>query len=181
MADRHQHILALEKVNTNLENTFCSTFYKIVLVYEYIGETLEQEIIERAKTSHFFDEKDIWSIFCSCILGLAEMTRLEGGTHKALKLSDIKLTPESGVKILSGEMAVEDDNYSELSPGLILLQSILECCTLKKVENQSCEHMLNLTEKLDYSAEFKNTLKMMLDSRISFVDIEDHLFKLVQD
>jgi phosphoribosylaminoimidazole-succinocarboxamide synthase len=44
LPEKHQHILFLERTNTKLENTFCSTFYKISLLYEYLEHTLQQEI-----------------------------------------------------------------------------------------------------------------------------------------
>lgn len=47
LPEKHQHILYLERTNTKVENTFCSTFYKISLLYEYLDHTLEKEIRQR--------------------------------------------------------------------------------------------------------------------------------------
>ena len=33
LPEKHSHILHLQKTNTHLENTFCSSFYKISLLY----------------------------------------------------------------------------------------------------------------------------------------------------
>lgn len=55
LPEKHQHILYLERTNTKLENTFCSTFYKISLLYEYFDHTLQREIEQRNQQRKVFD------------------------------------------------------------------------------------------------------------------------------
>ena len=38
-----------------------------------------------------FDEKEVWSVLCSCVLGVSEMIRVEGRSHSALSTKDIRL------------------------------------------------------------------------------------------
>lgn len=42
LPEKHSHILQLQKTNTQLENTFCSSFYKISLLYEFIEHSLQE-------------------------------------------------------------------------------------------------------------------------------------------
>lgn len=70
LPEKHEHILFLERTNTKLENTFCSTFYKISLLYEYLEHNLQKEIQQRIQEKKVFDEKEVWSVLCSCTLAV---------------------------------------------------------------------------------------------------------------
>jgi len=40
LTSKNDNVLNLQKTNTKVDNTFCSTFYKIVLIFEFINYSL---------------------------------------------------------------------------------------------------------------------------------------------
>ncbi len=129
LPEKHQHILYLQRTNTKVENTFCSTFYKISLLYEYLDHTLQLEIQQRNQEHKIFDEKEVWSVLCSCVLGISEMIRVEGRCHAALTLKDIRLNQDGLVKVLSLEMVGLDADHDFSKEGTTrqLAVTILNC------------------------------------------------------
>lgn len=139
LPEKHQHILYLERTNTKLENTFCSTFYKISLLYEYLDHTLDKEIKQRAEEKKIFDEKEVWSVLCSCALAVSEMIRFEGRSHSALRTKDLRLTHEGIVKILSLEMVGMEPDHDPNQEGTVkqLALTILNCILMDEITNES--------------------------------------------
>lgn len=71
-------------------------------MYDYSPHSLQQEVEVRFGSGRVFDEKEIWSILCSCSLALAFLER--GGMCPGLVTSeDIRLTEEGVVKLLDHE------------------------------------------------------------------------------
>lgn len=63
------------------------------------------------KDEKVFDEKEVWSVLCSCILGMNEMVRQEGRCHSAISPKDLRVTKEGVVKLLALEMIGLDINH----------------------------------------------------------------------
>jgi hypothetical protein len=94
-------------------SSFCSTFYKIVLVFEYIDYSLQEETANRAKDNRPFTEREMWSVLCSCVLASVHTSRCEGKMHCGLAAKDIRLSPGGCVKLLNHEMIGIDLHHSQ--------------------------------------------------------------------
>ena len=101
LANKNEHILNFQHFTTKSENSFCSTFHKIVLIFEYIDYSLEAEMSARIKDNRPFTEKEMWSVLCSCVLAAVHLVHSEGRMHCGLTAKDIRLTSSGCVKLLS--------------------------------------------------------------------------------
>lgn len=68
-------LLLTSEYLSNIEDMLCSTQHKVYAIYEYPHRNLEQEWAERFVQKRRFEEKEIWSILASCILGLSALQR----------------------------------------------------------------------------------------------------------
>ena len=71
-------------------------------------------------------------------------------------------------------------DQSEGKPKM-LATTLIECLMLERLSNQSKEYLDSLIENLDCSRDMKDMLTMMTHKDIKFTELEEHLFKLVQD
>lgn len=101
LANKNEHILNFQHFTTKSENSFCSTFHKIVLIFEYIDYSLEAEMTTRLKEQRPFTEKEMWSVLCSCVLAAVHLIHTEGRMHCGLTSKDIRLTSSGCVKLFS--------------------------------------------------------------------------------
>ena len=51
----------------------CSNIYKVYAIWEYPYRFLSEEINERAAQGRKFEQKELWSIFASCIFGMSTL------------------------------------------------------------------------------------------------------------
>lgn len=90
------HIQSLLHVDAKCINTFCSAIYRLSVFYEYCEQTLLSEIITRREEgTRYFEQKELWSILCSCTLAFSYL-QSQNVYYSGLTLQDIWLT-ESGV------------------------------------------------------------------------------------
>lgn len=83
---------------TKTEDNFCSNFYKLYVLFEYPHKTLADEIAERQERNSKFQEKEMWSILASCILGLCHLQNAHI-KHQALRTDVILLTSEGSILV----------------------------------------------------------------------------------
>jgi hypothetical protein len=62
-----------------------------------------------------------------------------------------------------------------------LALTILNCILMEDINNDSEDFLLEVIDTLDSSPEMKNILRIMLNPSTRFVDLEEYLFKLVQE
>lgn len=72
---RNDHYLSLEEFFTKSEASFCSIFHKITAVYQYSRHTLRSEVEARLSEGKQFEEKELWSILCSCCLAISYLLK----------------------------------------------------------------------------------------------------------
>lgn len=87
-----RHVSGLTEVISNQQDQYCMTFYKIYALFEFPQRTLDDEINERALQKRRFQEKELWSILASCILGMSHLQK-NSIRHSCLRSSSILLTP----------------------------------------------------------------------------------------
>jgi alpha-D-ribose 1-methylphosphonate 5-triphosphate synthase subunit PhnI len=73
-----------------------------------------------------------------------------------------------------------DHTQNEGTPKMLAL-TLIECITLKELNNEEQSYLERVVERLQCSREMKDALGMMIDPNIKFTEMEEHLFKLVQD
>ena len=87
-----RHVSALVEVISNQQDQYCMTFYKVYALFEFPQRTLDDEINERVLQKRKFQEKELWSILASCILGMSHLQK-NGIKHRCLRSNSILLTP----------------------------------------------------------------------------------------
>jgi hypothetical protein len=102
--------------------------------------------------------------------------------HCGLTPRDIRLSPTGCVKLLSHEMIGMDVSHTE-SEGLpkTLALTLIECINLSKPTNLESNYLEKVVMRLECSKEMKDLLTMMVTKQVKFTELEEHLFKLVQD
>lgn len=95
---RNDHYLSLEEFFTKSETSFCSIFHKVTAVYQYSRHTLRSEVDARLSEHKRFDEKELWSILCSCCLAISYLLK-SGIEFKLVSTREIFLTSEGVVKV----------------------------------------------------------------------------------
>lgn len=108
-----KYVIPLEKVITKVEDQYCSTFYKIYALFEFTERTLENEISERNIQKRRFQEKELWSILASCIVGLSHLQK-HAIKHQALRSSTILISQEGIIKIFDPIATGCQNNYDTL-------------------------------------------------------------------
>jgi serine/threonine protein kinase len=89
------------------------TMYKVYVLWEFPQRTLEDEINERIIQKRRFQEKELWSILASCILGLSHLQK-EDIKHNALKSGVILISPDGYVKLFDPLATGTLSNYEKL-------------------------------------------------------------------
>ncbi|KAL4475150.1 hypothetical protein ABPG74_001846 [Tetrahymena malaccensis] len=93
------NLIKLHNCIQNKESQFCSTFFKVYLVFEYVKNTLEQEVQERSKDQKQpFSEEEMWNILTSCVQG-AHFLYQNKLNHNNIRPSTIYITSNGIVKL----------------------------------------------------------------------------------
>lgn len=61
---QHLNLVKLIKCFNKIDTQFCSTFFKTYLLFEYVSNSLEKEIITRRNAGtpdQYFQESEIWN------------------------------------------------------------------------------------------------------------------------
>jgi hypothetical protein len=74
-----------------------------------------------------------------------------------------------------------DHDLNEEGTPKQLALTILNCLLMDEITNDSQEYLLDLVDSLDSTMEMKNILRLMLNSNTKFLELEEYLFKLVQE
>lgn len=125
----------------------------------------------------------MWSVLCSCVLAAVHLIHCEGRMHCGLTPKDIRFNPSGCVKLLSHEMIGIESHHSQNdgTPKMLAL-SLLECMLMQKLTNQDNGYLQQtINESLECSRDMKDMLLMMIQEDCKFPQLEEHLFKLVQD
>jgi len=85
-------------------SNICSKQHRLIQLYSYETHTLQQELQNRLSEKKHFGWKEIWSILCSTVLGMAHLTKNEI-LHYTLSLQDLILTDQGSIKILPLELS----------------------------------------------------------------------------
>lgn len=80
------------------EAQFCSTFFKVQVVYEHVRNNLLVEIANRLDIGQLFSEEELWNILAQCIIGLNYIYS-NGLVHSNVKASNIYITPDGIIKV----------------------------------------------------------------------------------
>jgi len=82
------HVVNIVGYTTQEKSNFCSTNYKVSIYIEVLEKTLENELQERQKESHFYTETEILSIADSLVSGLS-FFQAQGFSHDDIRTSNI--------------------------------------------------------------------------------------------
>ncbi len=94
-----------------MENTFCSSFYKVNVLLEMIVKSLEDEIEEKALKEDPYTENELWFLLDSVLNGLYYL-QLTGTCHGALRPSAIYQGYNGFFKIAEHTLFNEPPSYS---------------------------------------------------------------------
>jgi serine/threonine protein kinase len=108
-----KYVVGLEKLLTKSEDQYCSTFYKIYALFQFTDRTLQDEVNERNLQKRKFQEKELWSILASCILGLSHLQK-QTIKHQSLRSDSILISQDGVVKIYDPICTGAPTNYDAL-------------------------------------------------------------------
>ena len=126
----HPNLIRLIAYTTKAEVNLCASFYRIMLVLDYVEQDFEQDICVRQVTSEFYTEEQLWYLIESVTNALVALHK-KGTAHGDLKPSNIFVTKIGSYKIAeqsllgiimpsySLRLAGFDDVRSYLSPALV--------------------------------------------------------------
>ena len=127
----------------------------------------------------------MWSILCSAVLAAVQIIRWDPKYNFSLAPQDIRLTENGCVKLLSPEMIGISSHHKNQIPyntPKSLGISIVECFLLDSISNQDSSFLESLIMgRLECSQDMKEILLMMVEGKSSFLEVEEHLFRLVQE
>jgi hypothetical protein len=111
------------------------------------------------------------------------MIRIDGRSHSALSAKDIRLNEEGLVKILSLEMVGMDGDHDVNREGTTkqLALTILNCLLMEEITNDAEEFLVDVVENLESTVEMKSILKLMINPATKFIELEEYLFRMVQE
>ena len=111
------------------------------------------------------------------------MIRVEGRSHSALSTKDIRLNEEGLVKILSLEMIGMSSDHDPNREGTTkqLAITVLNCLLMEEITNNSDDFLGEVIENLESTVEMKNILRLMTNTSTKFVELEEYLFRMVQE
>jgi hypothetical protein len=67
---QHENYLPLERLFCQSHKGLCSESYRLGAVFKATDLTLAEEVASRKAERKPFEERELWSIMCSCVLGL---------------------------------------------------------------------------------------------------------------
>jgi serine/threonine protein kinase len=85
----------------------------LYVLFEHPHKTLNDEIAERQERNSRFQEKELWSILASCILGLCHLQNADI-KHQALRSDTILLAAEGSILVADPYCTSEQTNYETL-------------------------------------------------------------------
>ena len=74
-----------------------------------------------------------------------------------------------------------DHDANEEGTTKMLAITVLNCLLMDHINNDSSEFLYDLVESIECTSEMKNILHMMLSEHTKFVELQEYLFKLVQE
>lgn len=98
LLENAQHLLPVVEHSSSSSNHFCSSVSKISVLCEYPQRTLDDETCERHLQKRRYNEKELWTILASCILGMAHLQR-NRISHEAVRSSQIFVENTGLIKI----------------------------------------------------------------------------------
>ncbi|KAL4467232.1 hypothetical protein ABPG72_005857 [Tetrahymena utriculariae] len=91
-------IVNIIDIKTEINEHFCSNFYKVVIVYEYFDNTLEKLITMNKNQQTPFNEQDIYFLI-DCILSALMCMHYCNFTHCDIRPKTILVSPDGSYKI----------------------------------------------------------------------------------
>ena len=126
----HPSIVRLIAYTSKAEDNLCASFYKILLILDYLEQDFDREINSRKTNSEFYTEEKLWYFLESALSALLCL-QSKGVAHGDLKPSNIFITKNGEYKIaeqsLLGNVMPSyalrlsgfDDVRAYLSPALV--------------------------------------------------------------
>ena len=108
-----KHVGPLEQILSKAEDQYCSTYYKIYALFRFTHRTLRDEIEERKAQQRPFQEKDLWSMLASCIVGMSHLQK-HAIKHQSLSSSAILLSREGVIRVYDPISTGVQTNYDSL-------------------------------------------------------------------
>ena len=107
------HLLQLEQVLTHAEDQFCSAYFKLYALFQWLPRSLDDEVNERSLQKRRFQEKELWSLAGSCVLALSHLQR-QGVPHLCLASRTLLLTEAGAVRLYDPIASAASTNYDTL-------------------------------------------------------------------
>ena len=126
----HPNIVRLIAYTSKAEDNLCASFYKILLILDYMEQDFDRDIISRRTASEYYTEEQLW-YFLESVLSALLCLHSKGVAHGDLKPSNIFITKSGAYKIaeqsLLGNVMPSyalrlsgfDDVRAYLSPALV--------------------------------------------------------------
>lgn len=135
----NRHVAPLVKTFTNSQDQFCMTYFKLFALFLFPQRTLEDEINERGLQKRRFQEKELWSILASCIVGLSHLQK-SNIKHGCLRSSSILISPDGIIKVYDPIATGSPSNYDTLlshrdTPHIYLSPEQVEALKEEKVQH----------------------------------------------
>ena len=85
---------------TNPEDRFCSRFYKCYFIFEFLRDSLSDQISQRKALQNFFTEEELWYLLSSLIYGLSFLQQMKI-SHGDVNPSTILVNEEGAYKVMN--------------------------------------------------------------------------------
>lgn len=95
---RHPNIVQLQDFAYNKNEQFCSSFWKVSMLYEYVNHDLRREITQRSKKGRIFSDFELWYLISS-VVGALIFYKKNQFQHGDVRPYTILITPEGEVKL----------------------------------------------------------------------------------
>ncbi|EGR28032.1 protein kinase domain protein [Ichthyophthirius multifiliis] len=94
----HANIVKLLNYNSQKSTDFCSSFFKINFLYEYLNINLKNEILERQKIHYNYQEGELWYLLDS-LISAAFYLKTKAVFHGDIRPYNVLLTNNGQVKL----------------------------------------------------------------------------------
>ncbi|EGR27196.1 protein kinase domain protein [Ichthyophthirius multifiliis] len=139
----HPNIVKLLNFNSQQNNEFCSSFYKICLLYEYYFNDLKTEISERRRVRIPYTEGELLYLLQSLASAILYL-KSKNVTHGDIRPYNVLLNDIGQVKL--GELYIQSQNMSNYS---LLLTGQTDDCYISP---QLLEHLKRFNQTPTYDA-----------------------------
>ncbi|EGR27972.1 hypothetical protein IMG5_185550 [Ichthyophthirius multifiliis] len=115
----HPNLVKLLNFNSSMNNEFCSSFYKIGLLYEYYTNDLKTEISERKRVSKSYSESELLYLLQSLASAVFYL-KSRSVVHGDIRPYNVLVNNENG-QVKLGEMYIQQQsmsNYAQLLSGI---------------------------------------------------------------